>query len=192
MQVLEYMARYGYEQVVMCHDAGVGLTAIIAIHDTTLGPALGGVRVWDYASEEDALRDVLLLARAMTLKSAAAELNLGGGKAVVVGVPRPGQREAAFRSLGRFVESLGGRYIATEDVGSYLRDMEHMSQETSHVTGLPVALGGGGDPSSLTAFGIYQAMRACARRPSVPPPWRARGWRCRGWARWALTCSPTW
>ncbi|MEK7848172.1 MAG: Glu/Leu/Phe/Val dehydrogenase dimerization domain-containing protein, partial [Chloroflexota bacterium] len=169
MKVLEYMARYGYEQVLLCHDAGVGFTAIIAVHDTTLGPALGGVRVWDYQSEDDAILDALRLARAMTFKSAAAGLNLGGGKAVVVGVPRPGQREAVFRSLGRFIESLGGRYIATEDVGTSLRDMEHISLETSHVSGLPVAMGGSGDPSPVTAFGLYHAMRACVEDVSGSP-----------------------
>jgi leucine dehydrogenase len=190
MQILEHMARYGFEQVMLCHDAGVGYTAIIAIHDTTLGPALGGVRVWDYPSEEDAIRDALRLARAMTLKSAAAELNLGGGKAVVVGVPPMGKREAVFRSLGRFIQSLGGRYIATEDVGSYMRDMEHLSLETDHVTGLPVAMGGSGDPSPVTAFGVYQAMRACAEQAFGAPSLRGKRVAVQGLGKVGSTLLP--
>lgn len=162
MKILEYMERYGYEQLVLCHDSGLRLTAIIAIHDTTLGPSLGGVRVWDYPSEEEAVLDALRLARAMSYKSAAAGVNLGGGKAVMVGTPAPEKREACFRALGRFVESLSGRYIVTEDVGSYVQDMEYIRTETSFVTGLPVEMGGSGDPSPLTSLGIYQALRACA------------------------------
>jgi leucine dehydrogenase len=156
------MVRYDYEQLVLCHDSGVGLRAAIAIHDTTLGPALGGVRMWPYASEEEALLDVLRLARAMTYKAAVAGLDLGGGKAVIIGDPVHDKTEALFRSLGRFVESLGGRYVTTEDVGTTMRDMEYISTETTHVTGLPVGLGGSGDPSPVTALGVHEAMRACA------------------------------
>lgn len=162
MKLWEYMVRYDYEQLVLCHDSGTGLRAAIAIHDTTLGPALGGVRMWPYATEEDALMDVLRLARGMTYKAAVAGLDLGGGKAVIIGDPLHDKTEAMFRSLGRFVESLGGRYVATEDVGTTMRDMEYISTETSHVTGLPVSLGGSGDPSPITALGVHEAMKACA------------------------------
>lgn len=162
MKVIEYMERHGYEQLVLCHDPGTGLRAVITIHDTTLGPAMGGVRVWEYSSEEEAILDALRLAQAMTYKSAAAGLNLGGGKAVIMGPVPPAKREAWFRALGRFVDSLGGRYIATEDVGVFVRDIEAMRHETAYVTGLPRELGGSGDPSPPTAFGVYRAMKACA------------------------------
>lgn len=161
MKAMEYMVRYGHEQLVFCHDPGAGLRALIAIHDTTLGPSLGGVRVWDYGSEEEAVLDVLRLARGMTYKAAVAGLHLGGGKAVLMGVPAPEKREAAFRSLGRFVQSLGGRYIATADVGTYVPDLEVMATQTAHVTGLPVETGGSGDPSPWTALGVMAALRAC-------------------------------
>ncbi|MBI2304728.1 MAG: Glu/Leu/Phe/Val dehydrogenase [Chloroflexi bacterium] len=163
MNILDYMGAYDYEQVVFCRDAGVGLRAIIAIHDTTLGPALGGIRMWPYATEEEALTDVLRLARAMTYKSAAAGLHLGGGKAVIMGDPQRDRNEALFLSFGRFVESLGGRYITTEDVGVTVRDLEWVSQETSHVTGLPIEAGSSGDPSPATAFGVYNGIRACCQ-----------------------------
>ncbi|MBI2846326.1 MAG: Glu/Leu/Phe/Val dehydrogenase [Chloroflexi bacterium] len=163
MKLIEYMDRYEYEQVAFYTDRGAGLKSIIAIHDTTLGPALGGIRMWPYNSEEDALMDVLRLARAMTYKSSAAGLPLGGGKAVIIGDPRKDKSEALFRSFGRFVESLGGRYITTEDVGSAPQDMEWISWETTHVTGLPVNQGGSGDPSIVTAYGVYQGMKACAK-----------------------------
>jgi len=162
MDIIEHMERYDYEQVVFCSDKGAGLKAIIAIHDTTLGPALGGTRMWPYSSEEEALVDVLRLARAMTYKNAAAGLNFGGGKAVVIGDPAKDKSEALFRSLGRFVQSLGGRYITTEDVGTSVRDMQFVRAETSFVTGLPLSWGSSGDPSPVTAFGVLQAMKACA------------------------------
>jgi len=157
------MERYDYEQVVICTDRGVGLKAIIAIHDTTLGPALGGARLWPYASEEEALTDVLRLSRAMTYKSAAAGLHLGGGKAAIIADPAKDKTEALFKALGRHVHSLGGRYITTEDVGTTEQDMEWIASETPYVTGLPIAMGGSGDPSLMTGFGVYQAMRACAK-----------------------------
>ena len=152
-----------YEQLLLCVDRGAGLRAFIAVHDTTLGPALGGCRVWPHASEEAALTDVLRLARAMTYKSAAAGLNLGGGKALIWTDPRHEKSEAAMRSFGRCVESLGGRYITTEDVGTTTEDMVAVRQETRHVTGLPVALSGSGDPSRATGWGVYQGMKACAK-----------------------------
>ncbi len=163
MKIMDYMKRYDYEELVFCCDTGVGLNAIIAIHDTTLGPALGGARMWPYQSEEEATLDALRLGRAMTYKSAAAGLNLGGGKAVIIGDPTKDKSTWLFRSLGRFIESLNGRYITTEDVGTSVHDMEHIRAETTHVTGLPLAWGSSGDPSPLTGFGIYQGIRACAR-----------------------------
>ncbi|MSQ22109.1 MAG: Glu/Leu/Phe/Val dehydrogenase [Dehalococcoidia bacterium] len=163
MNVLEYMERYGHEQFSVYTDASVGLKAFIAIHDTTLGPALGGVRVWPHPTEDAAVMDVLRLSRAMTYKSAAAGLNFGGGKGLIMADSRKDKSEALMRAFGRFVESLGGRYITTEDVGITLHDLEQIAQETSHVTGLPISLGGSGDTSSMTGFGVYQGMRACAK-----------------------------
>lgn len=163
MDILNHMARFGHEQLVFCSDPASGLRAIIAIHDTTLGPALGGTRMWAYPSEEAATIDVLRLSRAMTYKAAAAGLHLGGGKAVIIGDPAKDKTEALFRSFGRFVQSVGGRYITTEDVGTTVRDMEWISTETEHVVGVPVSQGGSGDPSPSTGFGVYQAMRACAQ-----------------------------
>ncbi len=162
MRTLDYMERYDYEQVVFCSDNGVGLKAIIAIHDTTLGPALGGCRMWPYESEDEAIMDALRLARAMTYKASAAGLNLGGGKAVVIGDPAKDKSEGLFRSLGRFVESLGGRYITTEDVGTTVGDMQWVRTETAHVTGLPLSEGSSGDPSPSTALGVYSVMKSCA------------------------------
>ncbi|MBI4299093.1 MAG: Glu/Leu/Phe/Val dehydrogenase [Chloroflexi bacterium] len=163
MKVLEYMERYDYEQLSVYTDRSVGLRAFIAIHDTTLGPALGGTRIWPHPTEEDALSDVLRLARAMTYKNAAAGLNLGGGKALIIADASKDKTETMMRAYGQFVESLGGRYVTTEDVGSTTQDMEWIAQETSHVTGLPVNQGGSGDPSQMTGFGVYQGMKACAK-----------------------------
>lgn len=164
MKLLDYMNKGDYEQVVYCCDKGTGLKAIIAIHDTTLGPALGGARMRNYSSEAEALTDVLRLAKAMTYKAAMAGLNLGGGKTAILGVPPDDKREAIFRSLGAYIESLSGRYITTEDVGTTVRDMEYISTGTAHVTGLPFHLGGSGDPSPATARGVLAAMKACAKR----------------------------
>jgi leucine dehydrogenase len=161
MNILDYMETHGHEQLCMFADKGAGLRGFIAIHDTTLGPALGGVRIWPYRTEEEALMDVLRLSRAMTYKSAAAGLNLGGGKAVIMASSQE-KTEPMIRAFGQFVESQGGRYITTEDVGATTRDMEWISRETSHVTGLPVSQGGSGDPSKLTAYGVYQGIKACA------------------------------
>ena len=161
MDVLEYMEAHGHEQLSVYTDRESGLRAFIAIHDTTLGPAVGGVRIWPHKTEQEAIVDVLRLARGMTYKSAAAGLNIGGGKALIV-ASAPDKTEAMMRSFGRFVDTLGGRYVTTEDVGATPRDLEHVAQETEHVVGLPVSQGGSGDPSILTAYGIYRGMKACA------------------------------
>ncbi len=163
MDIFNYMRQYNYEKLLFCCDSGVGLTALICIHDTTLGPALGGVRMWKYAKEEDAVLDALRLARAMTYKAAAAGLDLGGGKTVLIGDPLKDKSEALFKALGKGINSLGGRYIATEDVGTTTRDMEWVRTQTPFVTGLPEYLGSSGDPSPATAFGIMKAMEACAK-----------------------------
>ena len=162
MKIMDYMKKYGHEQLVFCLDPQVGPNAIIAIHDTTLGPALGGARMWPYQSEEEATLDVLRLSRAMSYKASAAGLNLGGGKAVIIGDPLTDKSVGLFRSLGKFVESLGGRYITCEDVGTTISDMQQIYAETKHVTGLPIAWGASGDSSPPTGFGIYQGMKACA------------------------------
>jgi leucine dehydrogenase len=163
MDVFAELAAKRHEQVTFCYDEVSGLKAIIAIHDTTLGPALGGTRMWPYKSTEEALRDVLRLARGMTFKSAAAGLNLGGGKAVIIGDPKKNRTETLFRAFGRYVEGMGGRYITAEDVGTNVRCMEWVRMETNHVTGISRALGGSGDPSPVTAVGVFAGMRACAR-----------------------------
>src|SRR5687767_14656194 len=155
MGIFDHLSQKDHEQVIFCHDEVAGLRAIIAIHNTTLGPALGGTRMWSFASEEDALEDVLRLSRGMTFKSAAAGLNLGGGKAVIIGDPKKQKTEALFRAYARFVEGMGGRYITAEDVGTDVRCMEWVRMETSHVTGISRALGGSGDPSPVTAMGVY-------------------------------------
>lgn len=160
---LEYMAQHGHEQLVFFADASTSLRGAIAIHDTTLGPALGGLRIWPHPTEQAAILDVLRLSEAMTYKSAAAGLDLGGGKAVIIGDPATCKTEALLRVLGRQVEALGGRYITTEDVGTGTADMQQVRKETAYVTGLPVEVGGSGDPSPMTAYGIYQGMLACAQ-----------------------------
>jgi leucine dehydrogenase len=151
-----------FEQVVYNHDPASGLKAIVAIHSTALGPALGGTRFYPYASEEEALTDVLRLARGMSYKAAAAGLDLGGGKSVIIGDPKRIKSEALLRAHGRFVESLGGRYITAEDVGTYTSDMDVVARETRFVTGLSEAHGGAGDPSIMTAFGVFTGMQAVA------------------------------
>lgn len=160
MEVFQLMQQYGHEQVVFCHDRTSGLKAIIAIHDTTLGPALGGTRMWPYASEEEALRDVLRLSRGMTYKAAAMGLNLGGGKAVIWGNPKTDKTEELLRAYGRFIQTLHGRYITAEDVGTTVEDMNIILQETDYVAGRADV---SGDPSPVTAFGVYRGMKACAR-----------------------------
>lgn len=163
MNLFEAMAGAGHEQVVFCRNAETGLRAIIAIHDTTLGPALGGLRMWDYADEEAALTDALRLARGMTYKNALAGLNHGGGKAVIVGDPAGDKSEALMRSFGRFLDSLGGRYITAEDVGMTEQDMEHIHAETPWVVGNATVRGGSGDPSPFTAQGVIAGIRASLR-----------------------------
>jgi valine dehydrogenase (NAD+) len=152
----------GHEQVVFCHDAPTGLRAIIAIYSTALGPSLGGTRFYPYPSEEAALTDVLNLSRAMAYKNALAGLDHGGGKAVIIGDPLRLKSEALLRAYGRFVESLNGRYITACDVGTYSEDMDIVARECRHVTGRTVPNGGAGDSSVLTAFGVFQGMRAAA------------------------------
>lgn len=155
------MAKENYEQIIYCYEESSGLKAIIAIHDTTLGPALGGVRMWNYESEEAALEDALRLARGMTYKNAAAGLNLGGGKAVIIGDPKSDKSETLFRAFGRYVESLNGRYITAEDVGTTEQDMDYIHMETDYVVG--TSSGGAGNPSPITALGIYKGMKAAAK-----------------------------
>jgi len=155
--IFEVLQAYDYEQLVFCQEKDLGLQAIIAIHDTTLGPAAGGVRVLPYASEQEAIDDVLRLARGMTYKGAAAGVNLGGGKCVVRADPRREKSEALFRALGRFIQRLGGLYIAGEDVGTNTHDMELIGLETPHVFSLPVEE----EVSHFTAFGVLQGIRAC-------------------------------
>ena len=153
----------GHEQVVMVSDAGSGLKAIIAIHDTTLGPSCGGTRIWPYKSEQEALWDALRLSRAMTYKAAAADLPLGGGKGVIIADSHTEKTEALVRAYGRFVDTLGGRYLTTTDVGSTGRDLEYIKQETDYVVGLPISSGGSGDTSIMTGLGVYMGMKSCAK-----------------------------
>ena len=162
--VFKNIQKYGnHEQVIFCNDKRTGLRAIIAIHDTRLGPALGGTRMWSYSSEEEALTDVLRLSEGMTYKAAAAGLNLGGGKAVIIGDPKKDKSEGLFRSFGLFVNSLNGRYITAEDVGTTVGDMENVYMETAWVTGIPKGLGGSGDPSPYTAYGVLMAIKAACK-----------------------------
>ena len=149
-----------HEEVVFCHDKAVGLKCIIAIHNTQLGPALGGVRMWNYESVDQAIEDALRLSRGMTYKAAVAGLNLGGGKAVIIANPKTDKSEALFRSFGTFIESLNGRYITAEDVGTDVNDMEYIFMETSNVTGVAKTHGGSGDPSPWTAKGVLEGIRA--------------------------------
>jgi leucine dehydrogenase len=162
MESFELMEKYGHEQIVFCSNVESGLKAIIAIHDTTLGPALGGTRMWNYQSMDQALKDVLRLSRGMTYKAAVAGLNLGGGKAVIIGDSATQKNELLFRTFGKFIDGLGGRYITAEDVGTDVRDMEYVRMETKYVTGISKALGGSGDPTPVTAYGVFVGMKACA------------------------------
>ncbi|MDX5380681.1 MAG: valine dehydrogenase, partial [Actinomycetes bacterium] len=153
----------GHEQVVFCHDEPTGLKAIIAVYSTALGPGLGGTRFYPYASEQDALEDVLNLSKGMAYKAALAGLDLGGGKAVIIGDPSKIKSEALLRAYGRFVQSLHGRYYTACDVGTFPEDMDHIARECDYVTGRTVAHGGAGDSSVLTAYGVFQGMRAAAK-----------------------------
>ena len=151
-----------HEQVVFCNDPATGLRAIIALHNTALGPGLGGTRFYPYASTDAAVRDVLALSRGMTYKNSLAGLDLGGGKAVIIGDPATMKSEALLRAYGRFVQSLHGRYLTACDVGTFSEDMDHVARECDFVTGRTVANGGAGDSSVLTAYGVFQGMRAAA------------------------------
>lgn len=166
MSAFQEIEKRGHENVLFVADVSAGLRAIIAIHDVTLGPALGGFRVLPYKSEAEALRDVLRLSRGMTYKSSVAGLNLGGGKAVAIGEPKEikkdkGKWQAFFRAFGRGVQSLGGKYITAEDSGTSVEDMEIVRQITKHVTGLSEEHGGSGDPSPVTALGVFEGLKAC-------------------------------
>jgi leucine dehydrogenase len=158
--IISQMSMMGHEQVLFCNDESTGLKAIIAVHNTVLGPALGGTRVWAYNNELEALNDVLRLSRGMTYKNAISGLNLGGGKAVIIGDARTIKSEALFRRFGKFVNGLAGKYITAEDVGVSPLDMNYVSMETQHVVGLP---GKSGDPSPVTAYGVYMGMKAAAK-----------------------------
>jgi leucine dehydrogenase len=161
--ILEQLSQSGHKKVVFCNDPTTGLKAIIAIHDTTLGPALGGVRMWNYNTEAEALEDVLRLSKGMTYKAAIAGLNVGGGTAVIIGDSRRQKTEALMRSFGRFVKNLNGEFIAGEDVGTTVRDMEYIRMETQHVTGVPESLGGAGNPAPYSAKGVYLGIKACVK-----------------------------
>ena len=163
MEIFKELNRRGHEQVAFFNDPYSGLKGIVAIHNTTLGPALGGCRMWKYKTEQEAVIDVLRLSKGMTYKASIAGLNLGGGKAVIIGNPKKDKTEKLFRSFGRFVEGLGGRYITAEDVGTNINDMENVKIETSYVTGISKSLGGSGDPSPVTAFGVYTGIKASVK-----------------------------
>lgn len=160
--LFDTISSMGHEQVVFAHDKGSGLKAVIAIHDTTLGPALGGTRMWDYAHDDEAIIDALRLSRGMTYKAAVAGLSLGGGKAVIIGDPKKVKSEALFRAFGRFIEGLRGRYITAEDVNITPQDMDYVAMETRYVSGLNIAQGSG-DPSPMTALGVFHGIRAAAQ-----------------------------
>lgn len=161
MNVFALMEKYDHEQLVFCYDKASGLKAVIGIHDTTLGPALGGCRMWPYQQEEEAVLDALRLSRGMSYKNAAMGLNLGGGKAVIWGNARTDKSEELFRAFGRFVQSLGGRYITAEDVGTSLADIAQIQNETEYVVGRADL---SGDPSPVTAFGVYRGIKAAAQQ----------------------------
>jgi leucine dehydrogenase len=161
--VIGRMLEFNHEQIVFCNDNESGLKAIIAVHNTVLGPSLGGTRMWNYNNEEEAIIDVLRLSRGMTYKSSVAGLNLGGGKAVIIGDAKKIKSEALLRRFGKFINTLGGKYITAEDVSMNSRDMEIIHNETKYVSGLPVSMGGSGDPSPVTAYGVYVSMKASAK-----------------------------
>lgn len=161
--IFSQLVNSGHQSVFFCYDQETSLRAIIAIHDTTLGPALGGARMMSYKTEADALRDALRLSRGMTYKAAITGLNLGGGKAVIIGDSRSDKNEALMRRYGRFIENLNGLFITATDVGTSQKDMEYVRAETKHVTGVPVEIGGSGNPAPITAIGVYFGIRACVK-----------------------------
>jgi leucine dehydrogenase len=153
----------GHEQVVFCHDKDTGLKAIIGIHNTVLGPALGGTRMWNYTNEWEALNDVLRLSRGMTYKNSISGLNLGGGKAVIIGDAKTQKTPELMRRFGQFVDSLSGKYITAEDVGMETKDMDTVNEVTKHVAGISVERGGSGNPSPVTAYGVFMGIKAAAK-----------------------------
>src|SRR5476651_2304227 len=161
--IFNQLELFGHKKVVFCSDPDTGLKAIIAIHDTTLGPALGGIRMWAYKTEAEALQDVLRLSKAMTYKAAISGLNLGGGKAVIIGDSRKDKSEALMRRFGRFIKNLNGEFITAEDMGTNPRDMEYIRMETQYVTGYPESMGGSGDPSPIAAEGVFMGIKACVK-----------------------------
>jgi len=161
--VFSQLNNFGHQNIVFCNDEDTGLKAIIAIHDTTLGPALGGTRMWPYKTEIEALRDVLRLSRTMTYKASITGLNLGGGKAVIIGDSRIDKNEALMRRYGRFIKNLNGSFITAEEVGTSPKDMEYIRMETQYVTGVPESIGGSGDPSPVTARGVFIGIKACIK-----------------------------
>jgi len=169
VQAMGLMERMNHEQLVHCFDAKTGLRALIAIHSTVLGPALGGTRMWMYGSEQEALHDVLRLSQGMTFKASVAGLDLGGGKAVIIGDSRRDKSPELMRKYGEFVERLNGNYITAEDVGTTKADMGYIGERTRHVTGRPEQDGGSGDPSPVTAYGVYRGMKAAAMKAYGSP-----------------------
>ncbi|MBI5117681.1 Glu/Leu/Phe/Val dehydrogenase [Candidatus Poribacteria bacterium] len=163
MIIFQRMEEFDYEELICFQDRATGLQAIVAIHNTTLGPALGGCRFWQYTSERAGIDDVLRLARGMTYKASVAGLNLGGGKSVIIGNPKTHKTDDLLRAFGRFVNTLKGRYIAAEDVGTSTDDMVTIRKETRYVVGLPLDHGGSGDPSPVTAYGVLHGMKACTK-----------------------------
>ncbi len=163
MSVFDLMDEHGHEQVVFCHDPTTGLRAIIAIHDTTLGPALGGTRMWNYATEEAALKDALRLSRSMTYQAAVADCDTGGGKAVLWGDPMSDKSEAYFRAFGRFIDGLGGRFVTYADLGTDERDLRYVRRETSQVAPFVRGVGAQGDGAKVTAYGVLCGMKACCK-----------------------------
>ncbi len=166
MNVFEKMESMEHEQLMFFNDNKTGLKGIIGIHNSVLGPALGGTRLWHYASEQEAINDVLRLSRGMSFKSSISGIHLGGGKAVIIDNPNAKKDEAYWRSYGKFVDNLGGKYITAEDVGTNTQFIEYISLETDHVAGKPDYLGGGGDPSPVTAYGVYLGMKAAQKQLS--------------------------
>lgn len=161
--IFNQLSHLGHQQVLFCNDEETGLKAIIAIHNTVLGPALGGTRMWAYENEAEAFNDVLRLSQAMTYKAAITGLNLGGGKAVIIGDSRIEKTEAMMRRFGKFIQNLNGLFITTQDVGTSPKDMEYIRMETQYVTGIPEAMGGSGDLSPVTARGVFMGIKACVR-----------------------------
>lgn len=164
LDTFAYMSQHGHEQLVQCYDEATGLKAVIGIHSTVLGPAMGGTRMWHYATHEAGIMDALRLSRAMTYKSSIAGLNVGGGKAVLIGDAKKLKSEAYLRRFGKFIESLNGKYVTAGDVNISPYDLEFIRMQTRHVTGLPETLGGGGSSSLITAFGVYMGIKAAAQQ----------------------------